>query len=139
VQTVYETVIVADDPFVRECEAQGGAYARGTCWLPDGSTRTRSQGFGAIDPATPLPTGSAADDYFIAFCQEQGMPGEDITCGPAGDCGIRADGKTMWCKTPKGIFEGKPGEPIARLGQQTLPVGWLVAGAAAVLYFVLKR
>lgn len=45
VQPVYApAVIVPSDPFVVACEAQGGAYARGTCWLPDGSTRTRAQG-----------------------------------------------------------------------------------------------
>lgn len=41
---IYEPVIVMPpDPFVEACEAVGGAYARGICWLPDGSTRTRAQ------------------------------------------------------------------------------------------------
>jgi len=41
-------LVVVDDPFIQACEAAGGAYAKGLCWLPDGSTRTREQGIAAF-------------------------------------------------------------------------------------------
>lgn len=95
-------------------------------------------GFGqAAVPATPLPTDTSWDDVFLGFCAQQGMKSGE-GCMKTGDCGLHPDGVTLWCKTPNGVFEGKQGQPIAQLGAQTIPTGWLMVGAAAVLYFLLK-